>query len=310
MKPPHIIITNFKRHQLIVPDNRLRPIDPDYAAQIADSIVKIGLQHPIIVRQMANGMFELISGLHRLAALDLLGIDHITASVVDKNLSDSQMRLMEIDENLCRHKLTPLDRMRFLAERKRVYEQLYPETKRGVAGATKLHKKCATDTMSVTCFTESTAEKLDISERTIRRCVAAYTALEPFWDELRNSPIHAKTKNLYLLSQVPADKIRSVLHLYHQAQDPDVPKSERRFKSLNMCITAVCDPDKLPANLAGMNWTERKTHTLSKAFDALTDEAIAVWVTQPQVWDRLTPIMDKYHDLYLANSTDLGDFNK
>ena len=298
MKPPHIIITNFKRHQLIVPDNRLRPADPDRVAQIADSIAKIGLQHPIIVRQISTAEFELVAGLHRVSALDTLGITHITAVQVPDDLPPDAVRLIEIDENLCRHELTPLDRMRFLAERKKVYEQLYPETKKGAKN--QYTKKLLNETIS---FSNDTAKKLDISKRTIELCVAAYKALEPFWDELRNSPIHKNTSELYALSQVPADKIRAVLHLYHQGQDPDCPRSERRFKSLRVCITAVCNPDKLPVNLAGMSWPERKTHTLSKAFDALTEEAIGVWVTQPQVWNRLAPIMDKYHDLYLLNSS-------
>ena len=154
MKPPHIIITNFKRHQLIVPDNRLRPVDPDRVAQIADSIAKIGLQHPIIVRQISTAEFELVAGLHRVSALDTLGITHITAVQVPDDLPPDAVRLIEIDENLCRHELTPLDRMRFLAERKKVYEQLYPETKKG---AKNQHtKKLLNEIIS---FSNDTAEK-------------------------------------------------------------------------------------------------------------------------------------------------------
>ena len=68
----------------------------------------------------------LIAGYHRLLAYKKLNAVNITAKIVSRT---ANKKLIEIDENLIRNELSALDVVRCLALRKKIYEELYPETK-------------------------------------------------------------------------------------------------------------------------------------------------------------------------------------
>ena len=57
--------------------DRLRKLDPKRVKALAESIEAIGLQHPIHVWQESDNKIHLISGEHRLAAVQELGWDEI-----------------------------------------------------------------------------------------------------------------------------------------------------------------------------------------------------------------------------------------
>ena len=72
----------------------------------------------------------LVAGAHRIAAARLLGWTQIEAFEV-KDLPEDEFIFLEIDENFCRAELDSLDRSRFMAKRKQIYQRLYPETRAG-----------------------------------------------------------------------------------------------------------------------------------------------------------------------------------
>lgn len=114
--------------------DRLRHVDENHAQMLAQNIKETGLRSPIEVRVNKKGdRFTLIAGGHRLKATQINEMVEIKAFVFEA--TDDEARLYEIDENLIRHDLNPLDRAVFMAERKRLYEALHPETAAGVAGA-------------------------------------------------------------------------------------------------------------------------------------------------------------------------------
>ncbi len=80
-----------------------------------------------------DGMFIVVFGHHRHAAVESLGIDEIRCEIV--NLEDLAAEIAEIDENLVRGRMSKREEDKALARRKVLYEQLHPETVRGVAGA-------------------------------------------------------------------------------------------------------------------------------------------------------------------------------
>lgn len=150
---------------------RLRAVGQDWVDLYAASIAEKGLQQPIQVQKTADG-WELIAGAHRLAAVRQIPQPTIAASVWEA--TPDEALLMEIDENLHRRELSPFDRAKSLAERQAVWLRLHPETARGKAGAAKRHH--ATANLS---FASSAAEKVGLSERSIRRAIALWNALSP-----------------------------------------------------------------------------------------------------------------------------------
>ncbi len=101
-------------------------------------------------------------------------LEWMTIKVVCWECNDDFARLMEIDDNLAGAELTALDTAVFLAERKRVYEKLHPETKAGAFKGNQHTGNLVNDTMS---FTNSTAEKFGISVRQVERIVRAGSTL-------------------------------------------------------------------------------------------------------------------------------------
>ena len=75
-----------------------------------------GQIYPIQIRTIEPGRFRLVNGAHRIAAARKLGWTHIEAFLVD-DLEEEEFRLLEIDENLCRAELDPVDRAHFFATR-------------------------------------------------------------------------------------------------------------------------------------------------------------------------------------------------
>ena len=67
--------------KIYVPAKRRATLDPKKAQEIAESILQVGLQSPILVRQDGE-RFVLVEGLHRLEACKQLGEETIVGYVV------------------------------------------------------------------------------------------------------------------------------------------------------------------------------------------------------------------------------------
>lgn len=76
--------------------------------ELSKNIKAIGLQQPIVVRQLNNGIFERIIGYRRIEAMKLLNEKEIPAIVLE-NISDTDATLMMISENLQRENLNVYD---------------------------------------------------------------------------------------------------------------------------------------------------------------------------------------------------------
>ena len=166
---------------------RRRQARPEWVAEIAESIGKIGLLMPISVVSRAvkhaNGgndvAFDLVAGLHRLEACKSIGLTEIEVSVLQ--LNEAERELWEIDENLCRVELTELERGEHLMRRKEIYEKKWPQAKQHVAGGIAVHEAMghATATVAVAGFSADVSDKVGLSERTIRRSIARAKRIDP-----------------------------------------------------------------------------------------------------------------------------------
>lgn len=149
---------------------RLRPVDEAHAQLIAASMNESTLIQPVVVRTDSSGNgLKLVAGGHRLRAAAILGWDEIPAILIEA--TDDEARQIEIDENLARKELTILERAEFLAERKRVYETLHPETAHGKAKKPKTEKAKVANLATFSRFSKDAAKSTGLGERTIRRSV-------------------------------------------------------------------------------------------------------------------------------------------
>lgn len=113
-----------------------------------------GLHHPITV----NSEFQIVSGHRRLQACKDLGWDKIPSLITTFD-SEMHERLAHIDENIEAKNLNEKDFEKALAERRRIYELLHPQsTKRGPK-----------DDEEPKSFATDTAEKTGISEDKVRK---------------------------------------------------------------------------------------------------------------------------------------------
>lgn len=150
-------------------------IDEDWVDFLSVLMEDVGLRTPLWVQDAdETGLHQLIAGAHRLAAAIRLGWTEIRADVFSVDGIDA--RMLEIDENLFRRELSPLDRSVFLAERKALYEAKYPETKRGGD-----RKSDQSDNLVslVPSFADATALKLGVDARTVFRAIARAEKIAP-----------------------------------------------------------------------------------------------------------------------------------
>lgn len=198
---------------------RLREISEAHAQVIAASMReheesggRRQLQ-PVELVQRGDG-YRLVYGAHRLRAHQINDWEEIDAEVV--SLTDAQLRLREIDENLIRHELTALDRARFLLERKRIYEALNPAAKRGGD-----RRSDQTANMAVWSFSADIAEKTGLSERTVFRACSLAEKLAPeVVARLHDTPLASNQAALEALAKQPPARQVAALDLMFAEENP------------------------------------------------------------------------------------------
>lgn len=201
---------------ITVPDDRLRSLDMDWAEALAADIAERGLKHEIGVRPIDDG-YELIYGLHRLKAHELLGRDSIRALVCDED--DRQARLSEIMENLMRNRLTALERARSLFEIDRIYKLAHPELKRGGDRGNQHTggKPRQTDILSVR---QDVLDKVGLTDRHMRRAIAIWKGLSPASrSAVRGTWLADHQAQLQQLAAIKARKQADVLAILFPAED-------------------------------------------------------------------------------------------
>jgi ParB family chromosome partitioning protein len=186
---------------------RLRPVSDAGVEAILASVAEIGrVKDPIHVRKTKKGLV-LLAGGHRRAVYGRLQIEEVEAWVWS-GITDDHARLIEIDDNLAGAEMCPLDTAVFLAERKRVYERLHPETRQRTGAALAAARWNAADIVSVASFARVTAEKFGMSDRHVRRLVEAGEKLGIDSARLRDLPRAVSLKDLIEIAKVsePAER--------------------------------------------------------------------------------------------------------
>jgi len=78
--------------------------------ELVESIKAYGLLHPVVVRPLEDGRFEMVSGHRRKRACELAGIETIPARIME--LTRDEAILMMVDSNLQRDEILPSEKAR------------------------------------------------------------------------------------------------------------------------------------------------------------------------------------------------------
>jgi len=97
------------------PNQPRKEFDPDGIAELAESIKKVGVVQPIVVREKGSGSYEIIAGERRWRASQIAGLT--TIPVVIKQSNDTDTLQMALIENIQREDISALE----LAEAYRLF---------------------------------------------------------------------------------------------------------------------------------------------------------------------------------------------
>ena len=247
MKKPTLMQQTSVKVAEIDARHRLRPVSEAGVESLIASITETGVMKDAIhVRRKKDGSFVLIAGGHRLEAARRLGWEEIEAKVWT-DVTDDWARLMEIDDNLAGAEMNALDTAVFLAERKAVYERMHPAAKAatGAALAAKRWSPDAVDIMSVASFAAATAEKFGLTDRHVRRMIAAGASLsrdEVRW--LRAAPAPVKLADLQALAKIGDGHERSQVCIkLTNGHSPSVSAALRALRVERGVETPVKSPE-------------------------------------------------------------------
>jgi ParB family chromosome partitioning protein len=194
-----------------------RSKDQRKVTQLANSIEEIGLLNPITVMLDPGAdpkaelqSYVLVAGLHRWWAYRALFKERIPCVVVAGG--GLQRELMQIDENLMRHNLSPREEGVALKRRKEIFEELHPETKQGGApgGGRGKGKKACKDAKSAS-FQDETAKATGMSKRSVQDKVATAAAIPDAVHEiLKDAPVELNASELKKLGKLPEEQQAAV----------------------------------------------------------------------------------------------------
>lgn len=238
MADPILMQMNKVRVADVDARQRLRPVSEAGVDSLIASVAELGvMKDPIHIRKKKDGRLVLIAGGHRLEMARRLGWEEIEAKVWT-DVTDDWARLMEIDDNLAGAEMNALDTAVFLAERKRVYEKLHPETKAGVAGA-----NARWNASDIVSFASATAEKFGVSKRQIERLVAIGGRLgADEIDLLRGSPRQVSLKDLTEISKIGQENERKQVVLRLSGGNARSASDARKSLAVEAGKIAVKDP--------------------------------------------------------------------
>lgn len=88
-------------------DQPRKNFDSEALAQLADSISALGVLQPILVREIADGRYQIIAGERRFRAAKMAGLSEVPVVLLESN--EAQAAQIALVENIQRENLNPLE---------------------------------------------------------------------------------------------------------------------------------------------------------------------------------------------------------
>lgn len=219
-----------------------RPLNETKVVGLMESIRECGLINPITITIPKGARAVLVAGYHRLAACKRLGWKQIPTQVLHTQFP-LLVELAEIDENLIRNELTPLEMADSLRRRKAIYEKLHPPAKKGGDHTSEAGKQNAESALS---FAKDTAAKTGQSERRIQENVKLATDLtKGVKEKITGTPIAENKEELKALALVPKPQQAKVVEKVLSGQASSVraavePKKQETKFGVKVCRERNC----------------------------------------------------------------------
>lgn len=154
---------------ILDPDPLRRELDQEHIEDLIESfnILPMGPLDPLIVKPLEDGRYQVLSGNHRYMALKKGGWKDAPCHVIEP-LNDAEEFLMKLHANTKRKNLSDLEECEALARERDIYEQFYPEAKRG---QNKTGPNAQFERTETKAFTTVKAKAMGVGESTVRRDV-------------------------------------------------------------------------------------------------------------------------------------------
>lgn len=250
--------------------------------RLKKSIDNSGLINPITV----TSTYQLVSGVQRLEACKSLGHTEIECTVLEDK-TPIEIELIQIDENLMRKKLTRLELGIQLRRRKVIYEQLYPETKKGTNQFTRA--LLGTGYPIHESFVDNTAKNLGLSKSTVKEIIHTdKNILDEVKELIKDDKIADQSTKLIEISKMPKEEqLEKAKYLLEDPND-DTNEVKNRFFSFSD-IRNTIQPDSGDVkkydiiNIAPDYATIPHWTLTSLKIPAAKNSVLFFWATQKQI---------------------------
>jgi ParB-like chromosome segregation protein Spo0J len=245
---------------------------------------------PIVV----DSHLRLVCGFHRLEACRALGWEALP--VIVQHLEGAHAKLAEIDENLCRHELSALERGEHTALRKRLYQELRAEADRAEPPSSPRPKKGkakeADPEAIARAFLAETAQRTGRSRAAVAQDVKIGELDADVRTMLHETPLHKKKNELVALTKMPVDEQREAVARVKAGE----AKSVRPKRSNDPPSPGPSAPSSLPAHPFAATLLDLRevTTTLERVVDSWPKDDNADY---RELTLRLRAALDHLHDV-------------
>lgn len=189
---------------------------------LANSIKEHGLLHPIVV----DSGYNLVAGCRRLLACERIGLKEIEAKVLE-DISERELRILELEENIRRKDLTELEKSKNLVELAEIKEQ---ELK------SKTAKSNCTDSVrnvgrpKTPTSVGSIADEIGVPKQSLYDAKQHVKAVQEF-PPLENLPKYQAIETAKELRKAPSEEQEKILDFASRKTQLPVAQKENDFYS-------------------------------------------------------------------------------
>jgi len=260
----------------IIVNGRRRDLNQDKVNGLAQSISEIGLINPVTLAEDN----KLLAGLHRLEAARVLHWTTIPAIVL-AGLDALQTELAEIDENLIRNELTPLQQGDWLVRRDAILLQM---GQRWRGDGDNQHTKTGGEFSSPPPkSTADIANEVGLSERVAQQRKQIANKIAPeVKEEIYGTELEEKATELLLLARLPQEQQMEVVEQIKTGKAKTVKESKKKInrqKQIEAIETTTWPQGKYHVIAIDPAWSydnrpDDSTHRAANPYPSMTLEEI------------------------------------